>query len=231
MNSILSPAVTPVLINKSVVIFDWDGTLFDSTALIASSLCQAANDLSLPSVTMAQARQVIGLGLNEAVHTLVGALSASDLQKFSVQYRRHYFADENNLVFFEGIETLLTTLHARGTWLAVATGKSQMGLMRLFEAHPKIRALFATSRTAEQTASKPHPLMLEEILDELKCTPDDAVMVGDTQFDIDMAHAAGMSSIAVTYGAHSEVDLREAKPDVLVHDVQNLSAVLLGAVL
>lgn len=231
MTSIISEAPTPMLTNKSVVIFDWDGTLFDSTALIASSLCQAASDLALPQVTLAQARQVIGLGLNEAVRTLVGDVSASDLQKFSMQYRRHYFADENKLVFFEGIEALLTTLHARGALLAVATGKSQMGLMRLFEAHPNIRALFATSRTAEQTASKPHPLMLEEILDELMCTPDDAVMVGDTQFDIDMAHAARMSSVAVTYGAHSESDLRAAKPDVLVHDVQNLSAVLLGAVL
>ncbi len=223
--------ITIPLHDADLVVFDWDGTLFDSTGLIAHSLVRAAQALDLGEVSMAQARQVIGLGLSEATHSLIGQVSAATLEQFVATYRTYYFSDEGTLVFFDGILPLLHALKAQGKYLAVATGKSHMGLMRLFDAHPEMKRLFDATRTADQTCSKPHPQMLHELLDELDVSAARAVMVGDTQYDIDMAHAAQMRSLAVSFGAHSVADLQAVRPTHLVHDVTEMSAQLLGAAL
>ena len=212
---------------SQLIIFDWDGTLFDSTAAIAHSLSRAVHELGLGEVSEHQARQVIGLGFAEATQALVGEVSATTLNAFVAKYRQYYFADEHALVLYEGILPLLQTLKMHNKYLAVATGKSRMGLNRLLNIHPEISRLFDSTRTADETASKPHPLMLQELLDEHSMAAEQAVMVGDTQFDIEMAHAAQIRSIAVTYGAHSIDDLRRANPDVMVHDVAQLAQCLL----
>jgi len=212
-----------------LIVFDWDGTLFDSTAAIAHSLSRAARELGLGEVSIQQAHQVIGLGFAEATRILVGEVSEKTLNAFVAKYRQYYFADENALTLFAGILPLLQQLKNQHKYLAVATGKSRMGLNRLFRAHPAMSQLFDSTRTADETASKPHPLMLQELLDEHNMAAGQAIMVGDTQFDIEMAHAAQMRSIAVTYGAHSAHDLKCAEPDVMVHDVAQLAECLLSA--
>lgn len=213
--------------NSQLIIFDWDGTLFDSTAAIAHSLSRAAHELGLGEVSEYQARQVIGLGFAEATRALVGEVSEATLQAFIAKYRQYYFADEHALVLYEGILPLLQALKEQNKYLAVATGKSRMGLNHLLEKHPEISQLFDSTRTADETASKPHPLMLQELLEEHNMGAEQAVMVGDTQFDIEMARAIQMKNIAVSYGAHSVDDLQSARPDVVVHDVTQLTQCLL----
>ena len=210
-----------------LVVFDWDGTLFDSTAAISHSLSRAARELGLGDVSIQKAHQVIGLDFAEVTRILVGEVSEKTLNAFVAKYRQYYFTDEDSLTLFAGILPLLQQLKNQHKYLAVATGKSRMGLNRLFRAHPEISQLFDSTRTADETASKPHPLMLQELLDEHSMAAEQAVMVGDTQFDIEMAHAAQIRSIAVTYGAHSIDDLRRANPDVMVHDVAQLAQCLL----
>lgn len=211
-----------------LVVFDWDGTLFDSTAVIAQSLSRAAHELGLRAVSEQQARQVIGLGFAEATRALVGEVSEATLNAFIAKYRQYYFTDEHSLALFEGILPLLQQLKAQDKYLAVATGKSRAGLNQLLRANPEIAQLFDCTRTADETASKPHPMMLHELLDELNLSAEQAVMVGDTHYDIEMAQAAQMPNIAVSYGAHSIDDLQRAKPDALVHDVSQLAQCVLS---
>lgn len=222
-----SPHFSKQFSDSQLMIFDWDGTLFDSTAAIAHSLSRAARDLDLGEVDEHQARQVIGLGFAEATRALVGEVSAATLDAFVAKYRQYYFADEHALVLYEGILPLLQTLKNQNKYLAVATGKSRMGLNHLLKKHPEISQLFDSTRTADETASKPHPLMLQELLDEHNITVEQAMMVGDTQFDIEMARAIQMKNIAVSYGAHSVDDLQRAQPDWMVHDVTQLAQCLL----
>ena len=211
-----------------LVVFDWDGTLFDSTAVIAQSLSRAAHELGLSTVSEQQARQVIGLGFAEATRALVGEVSDATLNAFIAKYRQHYFTDEHSLTLFEGILPLLRQLKTQDKYLAVATGKSRAGLNQLLRANPELAKLFDCTRTADETASKPHPTMLHELLDELNLSAKQAVMVGDTYYDIEMAQAAQMPNIAVSYGAHSSDDLQRAKPDALVHNVNQLAQCLLS---
>ncbi len=228
MNDLENAPSTTSLSQKQLIIFDWDGTLFDSTAMISQSLSRAAAELGLGEYTRQQAQQVIGLGFAEAANMLVGrTLSDTEMQAFMARYRQYYFAAELDVLLYDGVDELLRQLHAQNRYLAVATGKSRLGLNHMFESRPELKKLFIATRTADQTASKPHPLMLHELLVELDVPVDQAVMIGDTSFDIDMAHHAEMSSIAVTYGAHDLDHLKASQPTAIVHTVTELSNLLL----
>lgn len=210
-----------------LVVFDWDGTVVDSTAMIARSIQRAAADLDLVVPSIEQASHVIGLGLNDALAGAVPDLPASRVDEFSARYRQHYFAAEPDIVLFKGIRELLVNLAEGGVQLAVATGKSRRGLDRAFVA-TGLGIFFEASRCADETHSKPHPAMLLELTDELAVPLTRTVMIGDTTHDLAMARSAGTASIGVTYGAHPRDQLAGLGPLGLADSVQDLRRWLLA---
>ena len=204
-----------------LIVFDWDGTIVDSTAMIAVSIQKAAADLGLTVPTLEQASHVIGLGLHDALSRAVPELTAGRIEEFSVRYRHHWFACEHEVVLFDGIREMLVELSERGLPLAVATGKSRRGLARAFD-QTGLGALFDASRCADETHPKPHPAMLLELAEELTVEPARIVMIGDTTHDLEMAAAAGAAGVGVTYGAHPRDQLAACGPAALVSDVVEL---------
>lgn len=204
----------------SLLIFDWDGTLLDSTSHIAASVQAASRDLGLDEPSDEDARHIIGLGLADAMAYLFPQLAASEHGRLAERYRYHYLAGETRISLFDGVESGLRRLHERGHLLAVATGKSRKGLDRAFET-TGLRPWFHGSRCADEGFAKPNPDMLEHLLDVLGTDRERALMVGDTTHDIEMAHGAGMASMAVTYGAHDPGKLAGARP---THTVQSPTA-------
>ncbi len=209
----------------SLVVFDWDGTVMDSTHSIVVAIQQTCRDLEITVPTDQQASWVIGLSLTEALRKAIPDLGDHNIDRFIERYRYHYFTRDTDLRLFAGMRELLERLKAAGIQLAVATGKSRRGLDRGIENH-QLAPLFDMTRTAEETASKPDPQMLHEIMQELNVEPQHVVMVGDTTHDIDMAHNAGVDSFAVTYGAHSRHDLMVAKPTKVAENVSELARLL-----
>ena len=208
---------------KKLVIFDWDGTLFDSISIIQRSLQRSFDDLRLTVPSDEEAKHVIGLGVEDALQYLCPGLSDFQATRLALRYRHHYLNLEKDASLFAGVFEALEKLMNSNSILAVATGKSRKGLERAFDS-TKTRNLFHLSRTADETSSKPDPKMLNEILVESRIEIDDAVMIGDTIFDIEMARAIGMSNIAVTYGAHSTEKLKGQNPDSLVASIDELYA-------
>ena len=204
-----------------LIVFDWDGTIVDSTAMIALCIQKSAMDLGLAVPTLEQASHVIGLGLHDALARAVPDLTAGRIEEFSARYRFHYFACEPDIVLFDGVRELLVELRDGGVPLAVATGKSRRGLARTWEA-TGLGAFFAASRCADETHPKPHPAMLLELAEELAVSPARTVMIGDTTHDLEMAAAAGAGGIGVTYGAHPRHQLAALVPLALVSDVAEL---------
>ncbi len=203
-------------------IFDWDGTLMNSVGRIVSCLRSAADELSLDVLPDNQYQNIIGLGLPEAVATLYPHIDVTLQTKMRDAYSRHFkAADTRPSDFFPGVLETLSMLRDDGHQLAVATGKSRAGLNRVLS---KLDWLdyFDATRCADETASKPNPMMLHEILSELNCSVEDAVMVGDTEFDLVMAHNAGMKKIAVSFGAHSQERLMALAPDAMLHNFSEL---------
>ena len=211
-----------------LVVFDWDGTVVDSTSMIARSIQRAAADLELRVPSLQQASHVIGLGLLDALAAAVPDLPADRIEAFSARYRHHYLAVEAEIVLFGGIRELLVELSEAGAVLAVATGKSRRGLDRAFAA-TGLGVFFAASRCADETHPKPHPAMLRELTAELAMSPQRTVMIGDTTHDLAMARAAGTSSIGVTYGAHPRAQLEVEGALVLVDHVAELRTWLMRA--
>jgi len=210
-----------------LIVFDWDGTLIDSTAAIVQAIQASAADLALPVPTRERASHVIGLGLLEAIHFAVPAIAREQVPAYVERYRYHYLRRDAHLVPFEGVPELLTELIDSGAWLAVATGKSRAGLDRAL-VQMGWAGRFLTTRCADEGAPKPDPWMLRDICDELGLDPAEALMVGDTTHDLGMARAAGARAIAVTYGAHPREEL-EAEPSlVLVDSVAELREALLA---
>lgn len=210
-----------------LVVFDWDGTVVDSTATIALSIQKAAADLGLHIPSLEQASHVIGLGLHDALSRAVPDLDAARIEEFSARYRFHYFAGEPEILLFRGVRELIVELAEGGAHLAVATGKSRRGLDRAFGA-TGLGMFFAASRCADETYPKPHPAMLLELTDELDVSLDRTVMIGDTTHDLAMARAAGTAAIAVTYGAHPREQLAALDPLGLAETVDGLRAWLLA---
>ena len=173
----------------------------DSAGVIAACIQAACRDMGLPEPSRAEASHVIGLGLREALESLFPALPESAHPELAGHYRRHFFAQDTEIPLFDGARELLSELHGRGYLLAVATGKARRGLDRAFE-QTGLGTYFHASRTADETFSKPHPAMIEELLAELMIAPEQALMIGDTSHDLDMARRAGIASLGAGFGAH-----------------------------
>jgi phosphoglycolate phosphatase len=211
----------------SLVVFDWDGTLMDSTHSIVAAIQAACRDLGLAVPSAEQAGWVIGLSLESALLKAVPGLTQSQLPRFLERYRIHYLLRDPELRLFEGVTQLLDTLVQRNVRLAVATGKSRVGLDRVLAA-TGLRNRFDATRTADETFSKPHPAMLQEIMRELDMLPERVVMVGDTSHDLLMASNAGVHGVGVAYGAHAVDELHACAPQTVVHSVPELSDWLLA---
>jgi phosphoglycolate phosphatase len=184
-----------------LIVFDWDGTLFDSTALIARCIQAACADLGVRVPSDEQASHVIGLGLIEALQHAAPDLPRERYRDLSERYRHHYFARQHEIVFFDGTLAMLEALKARGHLIAVATGKSRRGLDDALNTSA-LRGLFDATRTADETASKPDPKMLLELMEQLQTAPARTLMIGDTTHDLQLAANAGVASVGVGYGAH-----------------------------
>lgn len=186
-----------------LIVFDWDGTLMDSEARIVDCMQRAARDLGEPVPSDAASRDVIGLGLNEAVARLFPQAERTLIQALVDAYRDHWLGDEvEAAVMFEGAERLVSELHGRGVLLGVATGKSRRGLDKAM-LDSGLGDYFHATRCADETFSKPHPQMLEEILTDLDTRPASALVVGDTEYDMRMAASAGVAAVGVGHGVHS----------------------------
>lgn len=209
-----------------LVVFDWDGTLIDSTHAIADAIQASAADLGLPVPTRERASHVIGLGLFEAIHYAVPEIRREQMPAFIERYRRHFLRADEHLRAFDGIDALLAELGLAGATLAVATGKSRAGLNRALLQTGWGRH-FATTRCADEGIPKPDPWMLHDICEELGIETGRAVMIGDTSHDLRMARAAGASAVAVTYGAHPVEELRACQPSACLDSVAQLRAWLL----
>ncbi|WP_268249087.1 HAD family hydrolase [Salinicola rhizosphaerae] len=199
-----------------MVIFDWDGTLMDSAPRIVAAMQAAARDLKWRVLGDAAIRDIIGLGLPEALAALYPERSLSDRQSLQSRYGELFRqADSRPTPFFLGVEAGIERLRQTGGCrLAVATGKSRRGLDRAF-AHVDCGRWFDHSRTADMTRSKPHPQMLEELLAESGVAAADAVMIGDTEYDLEMARVIGMDRVAVTYGVHARERLMASQPSLI----------------
>ncbi len=208
--------------NYSVIVFDWDGTLMDSTPAIIAAIQGACRDLGLPVPPDEAAGWVIGLGLADAMRSVVPELEPEQWNRFSERYRFHYFSRDPELRLFPGVEDMLHRLSLAGAQLAVATGKSRQGLDRSLQA-TGLASAFAATRCADETFSKPHPAMLHELMDELMVEAAATVMIGDTSHDLNMARNAGVHGVGVSYGAHPLAELEGAEPRVVVHSVPELT--------
>lgn len=208
--------------SKRLLIFDWDGTLMDSQARIVNCLRAAIEDLNKEERNHEQLSNVIGLGFTEALLTLYPDDDDGFHQDFIERYR-HYFlsADDTPSVMFDGVLTMLEDLHKHGYFLAIATGKGRYGLDMAIKEN-KVAHLFHASRCADETRSKPHPQMLEELIDYFGVEAQHALMIGDTEYDLQMANNANIHGLGVTYGVHNEQRIRECNPVASLSSTQDL---------
>jgi phosphoglycolate phosphatase len=192
-----------------LIIFDWDGTLMDSEAKIVRCMSEAINDLGYPDPGNAAIRHIIGLGLIEAMRALLPELGETEHRKVADRYREHFLGlDQTAMPLFPGVSNGLAKLNQSRFLLAVATGKARRGLDRVLE-ETNTRTLFSATRCADEAFSKPHPKMLEDILDMTGVAPQRALMVGDTTYDMEMAKNAGVAGLGVSYGVHAREHLLE----------------------
>lgn len=203
-----------------LIVFDWDGTLMDSEVHIVSSMERAIADLNLPPLPRESLSNVIGLGLAEAIASLLPGEGLETRTAMVERYRHHYFTQDLSEPF-AGAETVLQELNRQGYLLAVATGKGRRGLDSVL-ASTGFGDYFHLTRTAEETRSKPHPQMLLEIMDILDVAPRATLMVGDTEYDLEMAHQAGAASLAVDYGVHARDRLLQCNPLGCLDNIQRL---------
>ncbi|WP_299236289.1 HAD-IA family hydrolase [uncultured Halomonas sp.] len=206
-----------------LVIFDWDGTLMDSVARIVACMQAASHDAGWGHLEEEAIRNIIGLGLPEAIATLCPGIDPERAELLRSRYAWHFVeGNDTPMRFFPDVRSGLSELHVRpGQRLAVATGKSRRGLDRVFH-ESNSGHWFHASRTADETRSKPHPLMLEQLLAELAVPVTEAVMVGDTEYDLEMARAIGMDRVAVTWGVHAPARLASSRPAFTAQTVPQL---------
>ena len=213
-------------LNFDLIAFDWDGTLFDSTQIIVSSIQLAVADVGGTVPSNEAASYVIGLGLMEALAHAAPDVPQARYPELGKRYRHHYAVHQNDITLFEGVVPLLLDLKERGHLLTVATGKSRRGLDEALQA-VELKGCFDSSRTADETAGKPHPRMLHELMSEFGVKPERTLMIGDTTHDLQMALNAGCASVGVSYGAHEPTAFEPLKPRVVAHSVQELQRWLL----
>ena len=210
-----------------VILFDWDGTLQDSTATIAACIQAACVAVGEPEPALETAKHVIGLGLQDALMICAPQCPASKYPDLARAYRHNYLQQDAHLQFFEGALELLTHLKAQGYLLTVATGKNRAGLDRVL-ASTGIGHFFATTRTADETESKPSPRMVLDTLAQLNIPAHRALVVGDTTHDVQMANNACVQAVALTQGAHDAAKLASAQPTVILERIAQLQTWLDG---
>jgi phosphoglycolate phosphatase len=204
-----------------LIAFDWDGTLFDSTRIITRCIQEAVRDVGGTVPDDRAAAYVIGMALIPALAHAAPDVPKEKYPELGERYRHHYVRHKDDISLFEGVLPLLGALRERQHWLAVATGKSRVGLneaLRSVELH----GLFDSSRTADETAGKPDPLMLHELMGELGVSPERTLMIGDTTHDLEMARRAGCDSLGVSYGAHHHDNFEALAPRFVAHSVAEL---------
>lgn len=205
-----------------LLIFDWDGTLMDSVAHIVASMRSATADLGLAPRDDRQFSDIIGLGMREAINSLFPEQYDHEFaQTFTEAYRKYFFADNAPQALFPNVLNVLQKLHAEDYLLAVATGKSRKGLDKVLQ-ETGLRDVFHATRCADETRSKPHPQMLLEILETTGVKPGNAVMIGDSEYDLDMARQAGMHAVGVSYGVHDRDRLRQHGPAHILDTIEEL---------
>ena len=209
-----------------LIAFDWDGTLYDSTPIIVRCIQEAVVDMGGVRPSAQDAAWVIGLALGEALARAAPDVPREKYAELGARYRHHYMRHHNDLVLFDGILPMLDALHAKGHKLAVATGKSRVGLDAALTT-VALQGRFHSSRTADETAGKPHPRMLRELMEEQGVTPERTLMIGDTTHDLQLAQNAGCASVAVSYGAHEPDAFDALAPLYIAHSVPDLSEWLL----
>lgn len=210
-----------------LIVWDWDGTIADSTCMITDAILKAAEQVGLPALTAAKASSIIGLGLRESIEALYGDIPAEKAQALATQYTANYYAGESAIPLFEGAAATIIELNKRGYKLAIATGKGRRGLNLALE-HCGLANYFHATRTVDECFSKPHPQMLDELMDILVALPERTLMIGDTSYDLQMAANAGVKSVGVTYGAHAESDWQHLNPIAKFNDFKSLSHWLLN---
>jgi len=204
-----------------LIAFDWDGTLFDSTAIITRCIQNAVRDVGGTVPSDKEAAYVIGMGLMQALAHAAPDVPADKYPLLGERYRFHYLAHQNDLSLFAGVLELLDDLKQRHHWLAVATGKSRRGLDEVLHT-VQLKGVFNGSRTADETAGKPHPRMLQELMREFGVEPERTLMIGDTTHDLQMALNAGCPSVGVSYGAHEPEAFHALQPLHVAHSVRDL---------
>jgi len=209
-----------------LIVWDWDGTLADSTGLITKAILLAAEQVGLPAVSSQTARNIIGLGLKESIYALYGDIPVDQAQSLAVQYTSNYYAGESESPLFNGVTETIMSLNKRGFKQAVATGKGRRGLNLALD-QSKLGSFFHSTRTVDECFSKPHPQMLNELMDYLVVLPERTLMIGDTSYDLQMAQNAGVSSIGVTYGAQKSEQWQHLKPMQQFSNFDSLSTWLL----
>jgi phosphoglycolate phosphatase len=212
--------------NVRVVIFDWDGTLVDSVEHIADSLHQAATDLGYPALEREAYRDIIGLGMVEALEKLYPGISRDEMNRIREGYAGYFFSKTTTPQnVFEGMADVVADLRGSGRSCSVATGKSRRGLDSALVSSG-LGSHFEITRCADETRSKPDPAMLEQILNFYGIEPAEAVMIGDTRYDLEMAQRIGMPSIGVEWGVHKRDVLGDYSPHAIVDTVPDLRRVL-----
>ncbi len=205
-----------------LVVWDWDGTIMDSTPTIVHCIQQACRDLGFKEPDDSLASSVIGLGIHDSLRRAVPWIEPVHFPSLTERFRYHYLAKDHELHLFVGIRELLEKLRADGYLLGISTGKSRVGLNRSLEFH-ELGHLFHETRTADESFSKPHPGMLLELSDATQVSVRRMLMIGDTTHDLDMAANAGVDAVAVTYGAHPLVTLKASPSLAHVDNVQQLA--------
>jgi phosphoglycolate phosphatase len=217
------PELSPLRPRRfDLVVFDWDGTLYDSTALIVQSIQAACRDLGAEVPDDRRAAFVIGLGLRAAMEQAAPGLAPERYPVLAERYKHHYVTRQHALTLFPGVLEMLRALRQRNHWLAVATGKSRSGLDESL-ACAELKGVFDGTRTADETQSKPHPQMLIELMREFGTEPGRTLMVGDTTHDLELAANAGTPSVAVSYGAHDHAAFGAHSPLHTAHSVAELA--------
>jgi phosphoglycolate phosphatase len=209
-----------------LIVWDWDGTLADSTGMITNAILKAAEQVGLPALSAKTASNIIGLGLKESIDALYGDIPADQAQALAAHYTANYYAGESEIPLFEGAAETIKELSKRGFKLAVATGKGRRGLNLALE-HSGLGNYFHSTRTVDECFSKPHPQMLDELMDFLVVMPERTLMIGDTSYDLQMAQNAGVCSVGVTYGAQTAEQWQHLNPVQQFADFADLSAWLL----
>lgn len=209
-----------------LIAFDWDGTLFDSTKIIVRCIQRAVADVGGTVPTDREAAYVIGMGLMQALAHAAPDVPQEKYPELGARYRYHYTTHSNDLSLFDGVLPMLDELKRRHHWLVVATGKSRRGLDEVLKSS-QLHGVFDGSRTADETAGKPHPRMLEELMREFGTDPERTLMVGDTTHDLQMAMNAGCPAVGVSYGAHEPGEFGALRPLHVAHTVIDLHRWLL----